>query len=181
MKTGTAYCQLSKNILSSPSLPTNGKIKIYRTINWFFFRWVWNLVSHIKGGICTEGETSGAKRDGVTGEWSKLHHAVLTIRTAHHNAVLTIRTAHRNAVLTIRTAHHNAVLTIRTAHHNAVLTIRTAHHNAVLTIRTAHQMLCGWSNLRGKAVGALRTREQGFGEERWPKETTWKNQAEMEG
>jgi hypothetical protein len=40
-------------ILSSSLLAKNIKIKIYRTISFAYFVWVWNLVAHIEENIWT--------------------------------------------------------------------------------------------------------------------------------
>ena len=99
LKLGNACCHSVQNILSSSLLYKNLKIKIYRTIILPVVLYgceTWSLIlrqerrlnvfeNRVLRGIF------GAKRDGVTGEWNKLHNEMLNDLYSSPNIVRVIK------------------------------------------------------------------------------------------
>ena len=91
LKSGNACCHSVQNLLSSSLLSKNLKIKIYRTIILpvvLYGYETWSLTLRDERRLrAFENRVLrrifGPKRDGVTGEWRKLHNEELMICTAH--------------------------------------------------------------------------------------------------
>ena len=99
LKLGNACYHLVQNLLSSSLLSENLKIKIYRTIILSVFLYgceTWSLTSREEHGLRVfENRVLrrifGSKRDGVTGDWRKLHKEELNDLYCSPNIVRVIK------------------------------------------------------------------------------------------
>jgi hypothetical protein len=88
---GNACCHAFQNLLSSHPVTENVKIK--KKINFTCFVWVWNLISHIRGGKTRSGAYEnrvlrrifGTERDEMSGGWRKLHSELHNLNSPTEN------------------------------------------------------------------------------------------------
>jgi hypothetical protein len=94
---GNACYHAVQNLLSSPLLPKNVKIKIYKTVILpAVFIWVWNLVSDDKHRLKVFEDRVlrrifGSKRDEMVGGWRKLQNGEFRNLSSSPNIIRMIK------------------------------------------------------------------------------------------